>query len=225
MLQCTGYLLSVYAPEQPSPTLYCPCTVLLACCRRLLRCRHFPGHPRLHKPHRPRAQRQPQRPGAAEGAGGRQHTCSLLPAARCPSQAVSLVCLHVSAGLQISWEYVECAPFITGSIKMLVKPNSNAYFQSLNFANSVVVSLELGFLPAAPAVARGGREAGRQLQAGRQAATAWLVSARTAPLAVHRLLRPTHQMCGGARHAITPSAAPCSCPLPPAACSPSQQSR
>ena len=168
---------------------------------------------------------------AAEAANGtgracrRQHTCSLLPAARCPSQAVSLVCLHVSAGLQISWEYVECAPFITGSIKMLVKPNSNAYFQSLNFANSVVVSLELGFLPAAPAVARGGREAGRQLQAGRQAATAWLVSARTAPLAVHRLLRPTHQMCGGARHAITPSAAPCSCPLPPAACSPSQQSR
>ncbi|KAI7835849.1 hypothetical protein COHA_010246 [Chlorella ohadii] len=40
--------------------------------------------------------------------------------------------------VEISWDYVDCAPFINGTIKMLIKPGGNAYFQAFNFANSIV---------------------------------------------------------------------------------------
>jgi hypothetical protein len=38
--------------------------------------------------------------------------------------------------LAISWDYVDCSPFLNTTIKMLVKPGGSAYFQSFNFANS-----------------------------------------------------------------------------------------
>ncbi|PRW57682.1 Expansin 1 [Chlorella sorokiniana] len=40
--------------------------------------------------------------------------------------------------VEISWDYVDCAPFINGTIKMLIKPGGNAYFQAFNFANSIM---------------------------------------------------------------------------------------
>ncbi|PSC72982.1 Expansin 1 [Micractinium conductrix] len=41
--------------------------------------------------------------------------------------------------LQVSWEFLpDCSPYVNGTIKMLVKPGGNAYFQAFNFANSLV---------------------------------------------------------------------------------------
>eukprot|EP00887_Chlorella_sp_A99_P003615 scaffold7.g3615.t1 len=39
--------------------------------------------------------------------------------------------------IQLSWEFTDCIPYINGTIKMLVKPNGNAYYQAFNFANSL----------------------------------------------------------------------------------------
>lgn len=38
--------------------------------------------------------------------------------------------------LSLSWQFVECSPYINDTIKMLVKPRGNAYYQAFNFANS-----------------------------------------------------------------------------------------
>jgi hypothetical protein len=37
--------------------------------------------------------------------------------------------------MQMSWEFVDCSPHVASSIKMLIKPGGNAYFQAFNFAN------------------------------------------------------------------------------------------
>lgn len=42
-------------------------------------------------------------------------------------------------GLKVSWDFVDCSPFIDGTIKVLVKRGGNAYYQSFNFANARVV--------------------------------------------------------------------------------------
>ncbi|KDD75789.1 hypothetical protein H632_c498p0 [Helicosporidium sp. ATCC 50920] len=39
----------------------------------------------------------------------------------------------------ISWEFIDCAPRLSGSIKMLVKPGGSIYYQAFNFANSIDV--------------------------------------------------------------------------------------
>jgi hypothetical protein len=41
--------------------------------------------------------------------------------------------------LKVSWDFVDCSPFIDGTIKVLVKRGGNAYYQSFNFANARVV--------------------------------------------------------------------------------------
>lgn len=38
--------------------------------------------------------------------------------------------------ITLSWEYVDCSPYINGTIKMLVKPGGTAYYQAFNFANA-----------------------------------------------------------------------------------------
>ena len=38
--------------------------------------------------------------------------------------------------LAISWEFVDCSPYINTSIKMVVRPEGTAYYQAFNFANS-----------------------------------------------------------------------------------------
>ena len=38
--------------------------------------------------------------------------------------------------IAVSWRFVDCSPFIEGTIKMLVKPDGNAYFQAFSFSNS-----------------------------------------------------------------------------------------
>uniref|UniRef100_A0A1D1ZQJ3 Expansin-like EG45 domain-containing protein n=1 Tax=Auxenochlorella protothecoides TaxID=3075 RepID=A0A1D1ZQJ3_AUXPR len=37
----------------------------------------------------------------------------------------------------ISWEFVDCAPYSNGTIKMLVKQGGSAYYQAFSFANSI----------------------------------------------------------------------------------------
>lgn len=37
-----------------------------------------------------------------------------------------------------SWEFIDCAPYVNGTIKMLVKQGGNAYYQAVSFANSIV---------------------------------------------------------------------------------------
>lgn len=41
-----------------------------------------------------------------------------------------------SKQIAISWRFVDCSPYINGTIKMLVKPDGNAYFQAFSFSNS-----------------------------------------------------------------------------------------
>ena len=41
-----------------------------------------------------------------------------------------------SKQIVISWRFVDCSPYINGTIKMLVKPDGNAYFQAFSFSNS-----------------------------------------------------------------------------------------
>jgi len=38
--------------------------------------------------------------------------------------------------IAVSWEFVDCSPYINSTIKMLVKPGGSAYYQAFNFANS-----------------------------------------------------------------------------------------
>lgn len=38
--------------------------------------------------------------------------------------------------IAISWQVVDCSPYINGTIKMLVKPGGTAYYQAFNFAES-----------------------------------------------------------------------------------------
>lgn len=37
----------------------------------------------------------------------------------------------------VSWQWVDCAPYTNGTIKMLVKTGGNAYYQAVSFANSI----------------------------------------------------------------------------------------
>ncbi|KAL4433949.1 hypothetical protein ABPG75_000390 [Micractinium tetrahymenae] len=39
--------------------------------------------------------------------------------------------------LAMSWDVVDCAPFISGSIKMYIKPGGSLYYQSFSFSNSI----------------------------------------------------------------------------------------
>lgn len=43
--------------------------------------------------------------------------------------------LEASTAL-VSWEFVDCSPYIYGTIKMLVKSGGTIYYQALNFSNS-----------------------------------------------------------------------------------------
>lgn len=43
---------------------------------------------------------------------------------------------YSNPNLAISWEWVDCSPYINGTIKMLVRPGGTAYYQSFGFPNS-----------------------------------------------------------------------------------------
>ncbi|KAL4441854.1 hypothetical protein ABPG77_003770 [Micractinium sp. CCAP 211/92] len=38
---------------------------------------------------------------------------------------------------QMSWDVVDCAPYISGTIKMYLKPGGSQYYQSFSFSNSI----------------------------------------------------------------------------------------
>lgn len=41
----------------------------------------------------------------------------------------------ITPKVQVAWEYVPCAPFIQGGIKMLPSPNNDIYYVAINFSN------------------------------------------------------------------------------------------
>ena len=43
---------------------------------------------------------------------------------------------NANPNLALSWQFIDCSPYINSTIKMLVKPGGNAYYQAFNFANS-----------------------------------------------------------------------------------------
>lgn len=43
---------------------------------------------------------------------------------------------NVNPSVTLSWEFIDCSPYINTTIKMLVKPGGSAYYQAFNFANS-----------------------------------------------------------------------------------------
>lgn len=51
-----------------------------------------------------------------------------------------------SKQIAISWRFVDCSPYINGTIKMLVKPDGNAYFQAFSFSNSRQPIVEVALL-------------------------------------------------------------------------------